>query len=190
MIEFLASLPLFQALPESERQRLIAAVEPVELRAGEVLFRQGDPGDALYIVRSGTLQVALTLPSGEQQVLDTLGEGEVVGEMAVLYRRPRAATAQGLTDCSLLRLSAAAIGALFAASPQAHRLLVDAAARRLPSLYLASVPIFAGLDADSLREFDLETNWVRLAGGEVLFREGDPADYLYVVVRGRLAVVT
>jgi NTE family protein/lysophospholipid hydrolase len=189
MIEFLASLPLFHSLSESERQRLVSSVEPVELPAGEVLFRQGDPGNALYIVRSGTLQVSLTLPSGEQQALDTLGEGEVVGEMAVLHRRPRAATVHALTGCSLLRLSAQAIEALFAASPQAHSLLVDAASRRLPSLYLASVPIFAGLDADSLREFDLETNWVRLAGGEMLFRQGDPADYVYVVVRGRLAVV-
>lgn len=189
MIEFLTSLPLFQALPESERQRLRASVESVELRAGAVLFRQGEPGDALFILQSGTLQVALELPSGERQALDTLGQGEVVGEMAVLYRRPRAATVLALTDCSLLRLGAADIEGLFAASPEAHALIVEAASRRLPSLYLASVPIFAGLDASALREFDLETNWVRLAGGEVLFRQGDPADYVYVVVRGRLAVM-
>lgn len=121
MIEFLTSLPLFQALPESERQRLRASVESVELRAGAVLFRQGEPGDALFILQSGTLQVALELPSGERQALDTLGQGEVVGEMAVLYRRPRAATVLALTDCSLLRLGAADIEGLFAASPRPTR---------------------------------------------------------------------
>jgi predicted acylesterase/phospholipase RssA/CRP-like cAMP-binding protein len=51
------------------------------------------------------------------------------------------------------------------------------------------VPIFAGLEANALREFDLESSWVRLAGGQTLFRQGDAPDYLYVVVQGRLEVL-
>lgn len=189
MIEFLSSLPLFQSLPEAEVRRLASAIEPLEVPAAAVLFQQGDPGDALFIVRAGTLQVSTRTPSGELQPLDTIGPGGVVGEMALLYHQPRAATVHALTDCSLLTIRAAALDALFAGSPDTRALLLDAASRRLPSLYLASIPLFAGLHATALRELDLESNWVRLTGGQTLFRMGDQPDYLYVVARGRLAVI-
>ena len=189
MINFLWSLPLFQALPEPAMQRLASTIEAQEIPAGVILFRQGEPGDSLYVVRSGTLQVTVTLPSGEQLDLDTIGAGEVVGEMAVLYHRPRAATVRALTASSLLRLGSAALDDLFASSPCARTRLLDAASRRLPSLHLATVPMFAGLDAAALRELDLETNWVGLTGGQTLFLKGDTPDYLYVVARGRLEVI-
>lgn len=187
MRAFLSSVPLFQTLPEAELTLLASTVEPVDVPPGGLVFRAGDPGDAMFVVESGRLQVVVALPSGESHTLDTLGPGQVVGEMAVLYNRPRSATAESADGCRLLTIPASSLERLFAAYPQARSSLLEAAARRLPSLYLASVPMFAGLDVDALRELDVESNWVRLSVGEVLFREGDPAEDLYVVVRGRLA---
>jgi NTE family protein/lysophospholipid hydrolase len=189
MVDFLASFPLFRSLRDPELQRLAAGVESVDLAPGAVLFRQGEPGDALYIVRSGVLRVAVALPSGDEHLLDLVGSGDFLGEMAVLYRRPRAATAHATTACTVLKIRASAIEQLYITDPSVRSRLLEAASRRLPSLYLASVPLFAGLDADALCELDLETNWVRLTGGQTLFRKGERPDYLYVVVRGRLEVV-
>ncbi len=189
MIDLLASLSVFRDLHESDLHWLASEVEEVALPAGAVLFQQGDPGDALYIVRSGTLQVLLVFPTSVPQVLATIKAGEVVGEMAVLYRRARSATVSAVTAATLLKIPSSTLERLFRANPSAHTQFLEATSRRLPSLYLASVPIFAGLDADALRELDLESNWVRLAGGQTLFRQGDAPDYLYVVVRGRLEVL-
>jgi NTE family protein/lysophospholipid hydrolase len=189
LVDFLASLPLFRHLRAAELHLLASGVEPVTLDASVVLFRQGEPGDALYLVRSGSLRVSVELPTGDEHLLDVLETGEIVGEMAVLYHRPRAATVRAATACTLLKIAASALDRLFATDPSARTRLLNAAARRLPSLYLASVPMFSGLDEDSLRELDIESNWARLAGGQTLFRQGEPPDYVYVVVRGRLEVL-
>lgn len=189
MADFPTALPLFRGLRESDLQVLAADARLVTLSAGEVLIRQGDAGDALFIVRSGALQVMVTAVDGTEQSLATLGPDDVVGEMALLYGRPRAATVRATSAGAVWEVPAVALERLFAANPSARTRLLDAAARRLPSLYLASVPLFAGLDAEALRELDLETNWVRLDGGDTLFRRGDRSGELYVVVWGRLEVV-
>jgi CRP-like cAMP-binding protein len=58
----------------------------------------------------------------------------------------------------------------------------------LELLALSSSPLLAGVDADGLRLLGGEENWLRLASGQLLFRQSDVPDYLYVVVRGRLEV--
>src|SRR5579862_7321905 len=71
--------------------------EPEEFPAGATIFGEGEPGEKLYIVRSGT--VGFTA-HGRQ--LESVGEGAIFGEMAVIDREPRSATAVAETDCSLV----------------------------------------------------------------------------------------
>ena len=77
---------------------------------------------------------------------------------------------------------------LFERSPSSRDRFSHHASRRLPSTYLSSMPLFRSVDPEGLRELDLESNWVRLPAGRVLFEQGDAPDYLYVLVRGRLEV--
>jgi NTE family protein len=188
LIDLFASLSVFCDLHESDLHWLASEVEEVALSLGTVLFRQGDPGDAFYIVRSGTLQVLAT-SAGVTQVLATIEAGDLIGEIGVLYQRSRTSTVSAVTASTLFKIRASTLDRLFATNPSAYTQFLEAASRRLPSSYLASVPMFAGLDAEALGELDLESSWVRLAGGQTLFRQGDAPDYLYVVVRGRLEVL-
>ena len=64
--------------------------------AGSVLFREGDPGDGLYVIVSGELDILV----GEK-IVDTLTSGTIVGEMALLNHAPRSATARAKTDCEI-----------------------------------------------------------------------------------------
>ncbi len=73
----------------------------VQLAPGDVVFREGDPGDSLFIVFHG--QIALTSAGKE---LAVLGEGEVVGEMAILDEAPRMVTATAVNEADVLRVSA------------------------------------------------------------------------------------
>jgi CRP-like cAMP-binding protein len=68
----------------------------VDLRAGDVLFRQGDEADGLYIVAAGSLGVYARLPGGGESALAVLGAGEVVGELALVDGGTRAATVRAL----------------------------------------------------------------------------------------------
>jgi NTE family protein/lysophospholipid hydrolase len=189
MVEFLRTVPPLQHVDEQSLRRLADDVEEVSLAAGEVLFRAGERGDACYIVRTGALQVRVVLDDGTEHVLATLQPTDLVGEMAVIDSRPRTATVQAVTDATLVEISAAGLGRLVTSAPTVLAAFREIAAQRLPALYLATVPMFAGLDSAALTELDLAANWVRLEGGQTLFRQGDRPDYLYIVVRGRLEVV-
>lgn len=63
-----------------------------ECARGEILFREGDPGDLMYVLQSGRVRIVKTIANGER-VLATLGPGEFFGEMAILNAKPRTATA-------------------------------------------------------------------------------------------------
>ena len=77
-----------------------------------MLVREGEPADGLHIVESGHLVVRRNLASGENVMLDVVGPGAVLGEVAVLPSRTRSATVVALDDCSTRVLSVAAFAAL------------------------------------------------------------------------------
>jgi CRP-like cAMP-binding protein/predicted acylesterase/phospholipase RssA len=189
MNSFLASVAAFQGFDEPALDFLEQNSELRHCLASGVLFRQGDRGDSLYVVVTGTLQVEVTLPDGRQQSLVRLGPGDCVGEMALVFKKNRSATVHVCSDSELLEIRQSALHQLFAAHPTAHKRFLHFTSRRLLSLHLASLPMFAGVDIATLQQFDHEANWLRLAGGEMLFAQGDPPDYLYIVMHGRLEVI-
>lgn len=77
----------------------------VRLPAGTIVFRQGDPGQSIYVIRSGEVRVVKSA-NGKHRVVAVLGTGEIFGEMAVLTGRPRSATIQVTRDAELLRIPA------------------------------------------------------------------------------------
>jgi serine/threonine protein phosphatase PrpC len=99
--EALANMPLFQRLSERELLRVMQAVEPRDYGDGEVVMREGDKGDELFIVLDGTVRV-----SRGDQVLTRLGAGEHFGEMALIRSVPRSATitAEGSAGASLIAI--------------------------------------------------------------------------------------
>jgi MFS family permease len=98
-IALLRSLPLFAELPAPAIEGLAAALRPVQLSAGTVLIRQGDPGDAYYAIASGELDAVQ-----DGQFLGRYGRGEGVGEIALLRAVPRTATVTARTAATVYRL--------------------------------------------------------------------------------------
>src|SRR5512133_1352282 len=95
--------PLFQGLSDEELQRLMDMAEPFSLRAGDVLIRQGEPGDSAYVLIKGEFEVQKQ--SGQSLIkIDVRNPGDVVGEMALLSRTPRSATIVAKTDGETLRI--------------------------------------------------------------------------------------
>jgi predicted acylesterase/phospholipase RssA/CRP-like cAMP-binding protein len=128
LIAFLASVPVFGSLDDATRLELADQLEPVHVPAGEVVVRQGDPADGLFLLVSGRLQVSVAA-GGAERVLYDLARGAVVGEMALLSDRPRTATVRAVRDCDLLVLRVSSFMSLVERSPALLagmvRLLVD-----------------------------------------------------------------
>lgn len=114
----LRSSSLFGQLDEEILRSLEAELNFVSLTSGAVLFRQGDPGDSLYIVISGRLLVSFSPNEQTRRIIDQLGPGEIVGEMALLNDEPRSATVSGLRDTQLAQLTKDGLSRLTAKNPQ------------------------------------------------------------------------
>lgn len=73
-----------------------AGFPPARYAAGDVIFGEGDKGDAMYVVRTGEITV-----ERDGRVMETLGAGDIFGEMALIDGAPRSATARAKTDCEV-----------------------------------------------------------------------------------------
>jgi CRP-like cAMP-binding protein len=99
--------PAFHRIPPANIAQIIACVEQVEYAAGEVIIRQGEPGDYYYVVTDGLCQVLLLdANSGGEREIDRIGQGFGFGEEALVSGDPRNATVRALSRCSLVRLAA------------------------------------------------------------------------------------
>ena len=125
---FLAGIPLFASLDETSRLELGRQLEPVHTAAGKVIFRQGDTGDGLFLVVSGRLRVSVAA-DGAERVLYDVGRGAIVGELALLTDRPRAATIHAVRDSDLLLLRVSSFRSMVERNPAVltgmTRLLTD-----------------------------------------------------------------
>lgn len=97
---------LFSRLPTANIHGLFALLTPLELKAGDVVFNQGDPGECYYIVQEGQCQVSRKPPSGGKDVnLAVLKPGDSFGEESLITDTPRNATVSMLTDGIIMELS-------------------------------------------------------------------------------------
>ena len=102
-VEALRAAPLFTGLSDADLERLAATVERQKLAPGELLLREGDPGDAMFVVVSGELEVTKRAGATEQP-LARVGPGAIQGEIAALQGTERQASVRAVTDVEVLRI--------------------------------------------------------------------------------------
>src|SRR5436190_319968 len=107
----LVAMPFFAGLGAVELARLVPELEEGLLQPGEVVFRQGEPGDGLYLIRSGSASVCLAEPGGGRTVA-VLSAPAYFGEMALLSAEPRTASIVALTPLALWKLPRSRLEAL------------------------------------------------------------------------------
>ena len=142
----LKAMDLCRTLSGAELDAIAAIVETREVAAGKDLFREGDPGDGLFLVISGEVNVTKRAPGGEHS-LARLGPGGVLGEMSLVTADARSATGRALVDSRVLHVPAVRFRALLAAdSVAAHKVVAAVAevlARRLATMNVAVLELSA-----------------------------------------------
>ncbi|MEK6719522.1 MAG: Crp/Fnr family transcriptional regulator [Chloroflexota bacterium] len=125
--ETLATVPLFAGLAPAALGDVANSLVARRFRRGEVIFHQGDPGNALFIVESGVVKISLPSEAGEEAILATLQVGEFFGELALLDGAPRSATAVAMEPSRMLVLARDRFRALLAEASIRDALLVGVA---------------------------------------------------------------
>jgi len=184
---FLRSVPMLDALTESELMKLTCTLETRAFRKGDIVIRQGDVGNLFYIILSGMAEVVKTV-DGESTQVNILRKGDYFGERALLYDERRAATVragdspEGLVCLILDRTDfEALLGPL--------RSYLEGEALSYEERSLRELPMLAPLtdyqrarlvDAFQMHSFE---------SGEHLMRQGEKGDLCYIISKGE-AVVT
>ena len=130
--EALAGSPLFSGLTSVELARLVPELEELSYASDEVVFRQGDAADGLYLIRAGVARV-VGRDGRQQTTLALLGAPEYFGEMALLSDSPRSATVQAVTELTTWRLTTERFRELVRRTPTLPLSMAAALSRRLAS---------------------------------------------------------
>lgn len=134
--QMLNDMDLFAGLPEDILSALAARCTPIELHAGELLFKQGDTADSLYRLEEGQLHMIRHHDDDETFILKTMSPYELVGELSMLAEEKRAVSAMAVSDCVIVILRNSDIMDVAADHPVLSMHLLQKVSKRLAKLHL------------------------------------------------------
>jgi CRP-like cAMP-binding protein len=100
------TIDLLNSLPEEERRALWSCMRRCRFARGEVVFREGDPADSLHFVVKGHFAAQVTTPAGDTVILRVMGEGDLLGEYALIVNSRRSATVTAIDGAETMLLQA------------------------------------------------------------------------------------
>ena len=130
-IDTLRHVPLFESLDDEAAAELCHLLESIDSRAGSVLFRAGDEGDAMYVIERGKIRICVRATDGHEVTLTELEHGDFFGEMALLGGQRRSADAVVAEDARLAVLSREHFLSFMRGTPNVALEMLTALANRL-----------------------------------------------------------
>lgn len=117
--DLLNSLDIFSTLDDASLARVRLLMKRHEVPGGWILFREGDEGNLMYVVRSGTVAISINTEDGREIEVARVGEGSFFGEMSILEKDVRSATCSTVDNCVLLSLDSSGFRILMKQEPEA-----------------------------------------------------------------------
>jgi CRP/FNR family cyclic AMP-dependent transcriptional regulator len=169
----LAEIELFEHLNDDDRRRLAEVVDYRSLEAGAKLFEAGSPGESLFVVKNGEMELYIKDTAGQKIVLTVARDGDIFGELALLDRGARTATAIALIDTELLELDREDLLLLFQSTPSAAlRMLASMGhmTRKADELLRTRVSRNVNEEVEEhLSTFQKIADWIAWFSGSMLF---------------------
>jgi len=183
-VRLIDSSPLFDDVPEDVLGELAGLARLRTLSRGRPVFRQGDPPEAFYVVRAGTLEVVEEAADGGERVLRTLGRGDSFGELGLVEGVPRSATVRASSRAEVFAFDRGAFDGLMA--DMVH--VPSFAPTLQAAAEIGRLPCFAHLRADEVGELLKLGGWRNASPGETIIRQGEEGDAFYAIESGWLDV--
>ena len=186
--ELLAGNEVFESLAAADSDFLNRNLRSVTFQAGETIIRRGEAASGLYFIRKGRVRIVDDNDGKDSIVLAIRSQGESFGESSVLTGDPTSATIQAAEDIELLRLDPTTAQHLLERSTTLRQALERRIEQNREFDFLRTLPFFTGLGRAEIKQLSEVLSPRRLAAGEYLFHEGDPADAAYIVRSGRIQI--
>lgn len=186
--ENLPTIPLFSDLPKNAFIQLLEQMHMRSVLPDEVVIREGDVDDSMFIVSTGRVKVTKTTEAGTEMVLAQLGDGTFFGEMALLSESPRTASVIASEETLLFEVSRDVLAGVVKNFPSVKHILLRFYRQRLLSNLMAISPIFRPLDAEQRKSLIEKFKSREVSANEKLLEEGGKGDGLYMLLSGRAEV--
>jgi len=134
VVQVLGQTDLFQTFDPAALHLIAERLVGRSYGKGQIIFHQGDPGDALFVLESGLVKVSVTSPRGDQMVLVTMAAPETFGELSLIDGRPRSASVEVVEPARVLRLERDVWKQLLAQQPKFTDALLRSTARMIRRL--------------------------------------------------------
>jgi CRP-like cAMP-binding protein len=182
----LAATPLFAGMPSDALQALVANLQLVSLDRGELLFREGDPSDALYVIVEGEVSVQGDGPPRVE--MSRLGPGAFLGEVALMTDQPRTATVACVVPAELLRIDRHTLSRVLANHGDVLRAVLRFVRDRLVDRWMRTSPLFRPFNDAQRNELAAKFKFLEIDAGTVVLGTGERPDGLYIVLAGQFLV--
>jgi CRP-like cAMP-binding protein len=185
--QHLARTPLFGSLDPATMARLIKQSRFVELREGEILFREGDPSKALYVIVEGAV-IPISERDNERH-LNVLEEGQFFGEIGILTNERRMATIKAMVDTRLLAIDRSVIRELVRAEPEVLKTLLRFFRERLIDMQIKTSPFFTAFTRAERSAVARQFRLLEVRRGTEVIRQDEQVKGLYVILSGEFDIV-
>ena len=183
-----AEIPLLSDLPADVLRQLITDVAMVELQTNEVLFAEGDPADAMYVVVEGSV-TAVTLPHREKPIqLAHLLEGDFFGEIGLMSDQPRGATVTAHEPTRLLRFDRDIVAVLIEQDPNFLATLLQFLKDRLVEDLMMSSPLFTPFNKEERYDLADQFEFLEIEPDSILLERGQHPIGMYVLLTGEASM--
>lgn len=193
--DLLQQVPLFSSLTEMELQRIINSPDNgiVEFAPREQIIEEDEIGDCMYIVLEGAVDVRIKAVGGREITIATLKAGEFFGEQALLPGASgrRNASVRAETPCRLFKITKKDVALGISQDEELGELPEDLSEAREEDrirMLLRGVRLFRSLSKNDLQGVDRWTEIIHFDAGEIIVREAEEGDFMYVVLEGTAEV--
>jgi ATP-binding cassette subfamily B protein len=186
--ETMAEIDLFGALEEAQQQRLARECEWLLLQAGDLIARAGDKWQAMFVVLSGQVRLSDDRNDSNPVIIDTLSAGSAFGESTLFDQTSGSFSAHCHTDVVLLKLDHDTLERVLVADADLTRSIEDYRLQRAIRAFLRATTIFGTTSPRQMQLLVLALENKLAAVGEYLIHQGDAADGLYLLEKGKLRV--
>ena len=181
-------LPFLSELGPESFLAVLRSLTMLRLTDGQVVVKQGDPGDSLFLVAGGELRVFIQTPDGEKNVA-RLFENTLFGEMALITGQPRTASVAAVGEADVIGVSKAALAHVTSKLPMIRDVLDRFSRERLIKNLLQSSPLFVPFTKAQQGELLRHFEGHEVEAGAELIREGERGRGLFLILAGEVEVV-
>ena len=183
----LANVPLFGDLDPVSLHKVVRCVRAVTLEPGQVLFRQGDPANSLYVVVEGAV---VPIAEGDRRrKLAVLERGAFFGEIGLMTKQPRNATIEALVETKLLAIDRRLLRQLIDDAPSVSKSILRFLRARLIDRQIRTNLFFSAFAHGERAAVAKQFRFLEVEDGAKLIERGRAPEGLYVVLSGELSVV-